>query len=303
MAERSRAAEKGVSANTVRTLAIDVGGTGIKALTLDHEGKPLTERVRIPTPKPAKPKAVIRAICKLAETQPGFERVSASFPGVIKGGVVYTAPNLGKGWSKFDLRKALQEKFRRPVRVANDAVVQGSGAVSGRGVELVITLGTGFGSALFDDGRHIPLELGHHPFRKGKTYEEELGAQALAKKGKKKWNAHLREAIECLRRTFNYDRLYIGGGNARCISFKLPDNVKVVGNIDGLLGGIALWNQPETERVVMPAPARRRLQRVRRIPVDGQQSSVEKSEVAQTAPAKESGTRTQTTELPDDEPS
>ena len=127
------------------------------------------------------------------------------------------------------------------MRIANDADVQGLGCVTGHGVELVITLGTGFGSVLFVDGHRIHLELGHHPFHNGKTYEDELGIKAFRKKGKKKWNRHLREAIDELAKTFNYDRLYIGGGNAATINFKLPENVKVVSNTDGLLGGIKLW--------------------------------------------------------------
>jgi polyphosphate glucokinase len=169
------------------------------------------------------------------------DRASVGFPGVIKNGVVYTAANLGKGWKTFNLEAALHKKLKLPVRIANDADVQGLGCVTGHGDELVITLGTGFGSVLFVDGHRIHLELGHHPFRNGKTYEDELGERAFIKKGKKKWNRHLRDAIDELQKTFNYDRLYIGGGNAETINFKLPSNVKVVSNTDGLLGGIKLW--------------------------------------------------------------
>ncbi len=227
----------------LRTLAVDVGGSGIKAVLLDERGQPISERLRVRTPKNATPKKVVRAIAKLAKAQAGFDRISVGFPGVVKDGVVYTAPNLGEGWKGFDLARALEKKFRCPVRVANDAVVQGLAAVSGRGVELVITLGTGVGSVLFDDGRPVPLEIGHHPFHKGKTYEEELGKRALKKKGKSKWNKLLREAIDDLSRTFNYDRLYLGGGNTKYISFALPPNVQVIDNISGLLGGIALWRE------------------------------------------------------------
>jgi polyphosphate glucokinase len=108
---------------------------------------------------------------------------------------------------------------------------------------LVITLGTGFGSVLFVDGHRIHLELGHHPFHDGKTYEDELGHLALEKKGKRKWNKLLSEAIDELARTFGYDRLYIGGGNTKFIKFELPANVKVVSNEEGLRGGIKLWDE------------------------------------------------------------
>ena len=236
------------SARRVRTLAVDVGGTGIKAETLDERGKPITERLRIPTPRKAKPRQVVKIVKKLAEGLEPFERVSVGFPGVIKNGHVYTAANLGKGWNDYNLEEELRKKLGRPVRVANDADVQGLGSVSGHGVELVITLGTGFGSVLFVDGHRIHLELGHHPFHKGKTYEEELGVKALEKKGKKKWNRVLREALDDLARTFNYDRLYIGGGNAKDIKFKLPPRVKQVDNLQGLLGGIKLWAEPAAQQ-------------------------------------------------------
>jgi len=232
------------------TLAVDIGGTGIKAAALDDKGKMVSERQKIKTPHNATPKKVIAIIAKLAKMVGASDRASTGFPGVVKYGVVYTAPNLGKGWNNYPLEAALKKKLRMPVRIANDADVQGLGCVSGQGDELVITLGTGFGSVLFVDGHRIHLEIGHHPFRDGKTYEDELGVRALEKKGKRKWNKHLGEAIEELKKTFNYDRLYIGGGNASSIDFKLPDNVKVVSNTEGLLGGIKLWD-PARDR---PAP-------------------------------------------------
>jgi len=231
------------SAPPPRTLAIDIGGTGIKALTLDPAGKPINERMRIATPKRATPKDIIEIARKLAKEQPAFERVSVGFPGVVKHGLIYTAANLGNGWRGFDLGHALERKLKKPVRIANDADIQGLGCVTGRGLELVATLGTGFGSVLFRDGTRIHLELAHHPFHKGKTYEDELGNRALHKKGRKKWNKLLREAIDELRSTFNYDRLYLGGGNSRLVNFKLPADVKIISNEDGLLGGIALWRE------------------------------------------------------------
>jgi polyphosphate glucokinase len=230
-----------VASSKPRTLAVDVGGTGIKTMVLDPKGKPITERLKIETPKNATPKKVVGIIRELAEKSGAFERISAGFPGVVKDGVVYTAANLGKGWEGYPLQGELARRLGRPARVANDADVQGLGCVTGKGEELVITLGTGFGSVLFSDGHRIHLELGHHPFHKGKTYEDELGHRTLKKKGKKRWNKMLREAIDDLARTFNYDRLYIGGGSAEQICFKLPPNVVKVSNEDGILGGIKLW--------------------------------------------------------------
>jgi polyphosphate glucokinase len=227
--------------NTPRTLTVDIGGTGIKTIILDPDGKPLTERERVPTPPRATPKKVMAIIEQMARQQGEFDRVSVGFPGVVKDRRLLTAFNLGPGWTKFDFEKALSKQLMRPVRIANDADVQGMGSVSGDGIELLITLGTGVGSSLFVDGHLAHLEMGHHPFRKGKTYEEELGNAALRKKGAKKWNKHVREAIETLRDAFYYDRLYIGGGNSRHIKGSLPANVQMVSNLEGLLGGVMLW--------------------------------------------------------------
>ncbi|HTW89964.1 MAG TPA: ROK family protein [Candidatus Binataceae bacterium] len=228
-----------------RTLAVDIGGTGTKVEILNAAGKSISDRIRVPTPQPATPRALVKVIRKLAKAAGAFDRVSVGFPGVVKNGCIYTAPNLGNGWKNVMLDKLLERKLGKPVRVANDADIQGLGSVTGRGIELVITLGTGFGSVIFSDGNRIHLELGHAPFHKGKTYEEELGIRALKKKGKRKWNKLLREAIDDLAIAFNYDRLYIGGGNTRYIKFDLPESVKLVSNLEGLLGGIKLWEVGE----------------------------------------------------------
>ncbi len=227
-----------------RTLAVDIGGTGVKTMLLDENGKPLTDRLRAKTPDPSTPKAICKIIAGFAKQLGEFDRVSVGFPGVIKKGVVYTAANLDKKWIEYPFADNLEKDLGKPVRVANDAVVQGLGAVTGKGVELVITLGTGMGAALYLEGRPIPsLEMGHHPFRNGKTYEDELGRRALAKEGRKKWNKRLREALDQLYCLFYYDRIYIGGGNAAKISIKLPKNAQVISNEDGILGGIKLWER------------------------------------------------------------
>lgn len=223
------------------TLAIDIGGTGIKAMLLSPAGKPVSERQRILTPAVPTPRVVLRTLDSLRARLPGFDRVSVGFPGVVKRGVTYVAFNLHPLWADFPLEHELEKRWRIPVRVANDAAVQGYGAIRGQGVELVITLGTGMGSALFTDGKLCPgLELGHHPWRE-KTYEDYLGRRGLDKYGKKHWNKRLQEAIAQTVATFNWDHLYLGGGNTRKIAFRLPKNVSIVSNEDGILGGVALW--------------------------------------------------------------
>jgi polyphosphate glucokinase len=232
------------ASQTAKTMAVDIGGTGVKAMLLDDQGKPLTERLRAKTPQPATPKAITAVIADFARQIGDFDRVSVGFPGVVKKGVIYTAANLDKKWLEYPLTENLSKELGKPVRAANDAIVQGLGAISGTGLELVITVGTGLGAGLYIDGVPIPsFELGHHPFRNGMTYEDELGRRALEKHGKKKWNKRLAEAIDQLFRLFYYDKLYIGGGNAKEIDFKLPKHTEVVSNQEGILGGIKLWDR------------------------------------------------------------
>ena len=227
--------------SNLRTLAVDIGGSGIKVMVLDTTGNPISDRQRLKTPHPAKPEDVIDTILTLAKEQE-FDRVSVGFPGVVQNGLIKTAVNLHEDWLQYDLATSLTQLLSKPAKVANDADIQGFGAISGTGVELVITLGTGFGSALFVQGRLVPnLEMGHHPFRKKQTYEEQLGRAALEKEGQKKWNARLEKAIATLDRLFNYDVLYIGGGETKKITFNLPINAKIIPNVTGLLGGIKLW--------------------------------------------------------------
>lgn len=231
------------------TLAIDIGGSGIKGILLNHSGQPVSERIRMATPQPATPQAIWPIIAEIANNLGRFGRISVGFPGVIHQGLVKTAPNLDASWPGTNLVGELAQQLKKPVRAANDADVQGYGAIKGQGVELVITLGTGFGTALFVNGRLVPnLEIAHHPFRKRQTYEVQLGANALKMVGKKRWNLRLAKAIELLDRVINFDHLYIGGGNAKKVTIALPSHATVVSNTAGLLGGIALWADPNITR-------------------------------------------------------
>ena len=233
-------------ASAPRTLCIDVGGTGLKALVVDAGGTPTTERVRVETPRPATPRAVLRALWSLIEPLGAFERASVGFPGVVVEGVTKTAPNLDPEWKDFPLARAIAEGTRRPVRVLNDAGVQGYGVIAGRGVEMLLTLGTGMGCALFVDGHYVPnLELAHHPLHQGETYEEHVGAAALERLGKKKWNKHVARVVRTILPIFNPGRVYLGGGNAKHVTLDLPPNVTITPNVAGLTGGFALWKHEE----------------------------------------------------------
>jgi polyphosphate glucokinase len=224
------------------TLAVDIGGSGVKMMVLDAKGKPITERLRVPTPDPATPELVLAALDEMKAQMPAFDRISIGFPGVVKSGRTLTAHNLSPEWIGFPLERVIQRKWKRPARLCNDAAIQGFGAIRGKGVELVLTLGTGLGSSLFTDGRLCPgLELAHHPWHNGLTYEDYLGRPALKKHGKRHWNKLLEKAVDQTRALFNWDVLYLGGGNSDKVTLKLPKDVKVVSNEDGLLGGVALW--------------------------------------------------------------
>ncbi len=225
------------------TLCIDIGGSGLKAMLLDAAGKPVSERQRVPTPAIPTPRAVLTGLDKLRKLIDGkFDRVSVGFPGVVKHGVVYEGWNLHPLWSKqIPLQAELARRWRKPVRVGNDADVAGYGAIKGKGVEMVLTLGTGLGTALFTDGHLVPgLELAHHPWR-NLTYEDYIGRRGLDKYGKKAWNKLLQAAITQTEKLFNWDHLYLGGGNTKKINFTLPGNVSIVSNEKGILGGVYLW--------------------------------------------------------------
>lgn len=227
-----------------RTLCFDIGASGIKVRVFDSRGNPISDRIKVKTPHRMKPAQAMRILAALRNEMPAFDRVSAGFPGVVKEGRTWTATNLGPGWKGFDLREALAHELRAPVRVANDADVQGLGSIQGKGVELLLTLGTGLGSALFHQGVLIPnLELHGHPLEKGKTYEDLLGKKAIARLGERRWNHKIRVAIAMLSKVFNWDYLYLGGGESRRITEPLPERVRVVSNENGLLGGVKLWKR------------------------------------------------------------
>jgi polyphosphate glucokinase len=237
----------GQPAKGKRTLAIDVGGTGIKAAVLDCRGIMLADRVRINTPYPCTPAVLVRALQGLAGRLPACDRVSVGFPGVIREGKVVTAPHFGDSrWRGFDLAGALAKRLRRPVRLLNDAEVHGFAAISGQGLELVVTLGTGVGTALYRDGALAPhLELAHHPVHGHRTYNEYIGERARRKCGDKKWSRRVRRVIRILGTLLNYDRIHIGGGNARHIRFQPDRSMRIISNESGILGGIALWRLPD----------------------------------------------------------
>lgn len=207
----------------------------------------LTKRVRVDTPHPCDPELLVETLVSLVAGLPSYQRVSVGFPGQVRHGRIVTAPNLGtECFAGTDLRAALAERFGKPVRVVNDADMQGLAASSGEGLEMVLTLGTGFGSALLLDGQlQAHLELAHMPFKKGKTYDELVGERGRKKLGNKRWRKLVLEAVDNMRALVAFDRLYLGGGNAARMKGELPEDVHLVDNRAGILGGILLWERAD----------------------------------------------------------
>jgi polyphosphate glucokinase len=226
------------------TLAFDIGGTHLKASVLGPDGEMVAAEQKVETPHPSPPDVVVPTLVALAQKLGRYDRISIGFPGVVKHGEVLTAPNLGTpAWAGFALAAALSQALGKPARMINDATVQGLGAIRGHGLECVITLGTGMGFSLFEDGRPAPhLELSQHVAHKDKTYDQWIGDAALNRIGRKRWLRRVQRAIGQIATLVNYDTLGIGGGNARHIKFALPPNVRIVPNEAGITGGVKLWD-------------------------------------------------------------
>ncbi len=243
------------------TIAIDVGGTGLKADVLDRDGNAIADRVRVPTKYPMPPEQLVDTLTKLVAKLPEGDRVSCGFPGMVRQGHVLSAPHfvttkgpgsktdpkLKQAWSDFDLAGALEQSIGKPTRVANDADVQGAAVIQGKGFEVVITLGTGFGTAFFMDGNLMPhMEFAHLEFRKGETFNEQIGEAARKKVGDDRWNKRVRKAIAYLDALSFFDHLYIGGGNGGRVNRRdlgeVLERITVVDNRSGILGGIKLWD-------------------------------------------------------------
>lgn len=240
----------------VLTLAIDIGGSGFKAAMLDPQGAMLSERVRVDTPYPVTPEKFVTTVAELVKPLGVANRVSVGFPGLVRDGKVIEVPSLSRreyggerdedlanGWYKFDLRGALAKAFGLPTILANDADIQGCAVAKGDGFEFVMTLGTGVGTALFNDGKLLPhLELSHGPFKKHLSFDIGLGNAHRKEIGNKDWAKLVRQAIADFHEMLYFDHIYIGGGNAKHLS---PDDIGpkgiIVPNTAGITGGVKIW--------------------------------------------------------------
>jgi len=242
------------------TLAIDCGGGGIKGSVLDAGGTMRTQPRRIPTPYPLSPELFVQTLVGMGAGFPAPDRVTVGMPGMIRHGVVVSTPHyvtrsgprtrvdpeLVAAWSGFDARTALTAAFGVPALVLNDAEVHGAGVVAGAGLELVLTLGTGLGCALFDGGTLAPhLELSRAPAKWGQSYDTYIGEPERGRLGDALWSRRVRGVVDALRPVFLWDRLYLGGGNSRRIRpeqlARMGEDVVVVPNTAGIVGGVRAW--------------------------------------------------------------
>jgi predicted NBD/HSP70 family sugar kinase len=217
----------------VRILVADVGGTHVKVLATGHR-----RPIQIPSGPTLTPAAMVRLVLE-ATRDWSYDVVSIGYPGpVVDGKPVRDPWNLGRGWVRFDFGRA----FRRPVKVVNDAAMQALGSYKG-GRMLFLGFGTGLGSALIVDGVLAPMELGHLPYKKGRSFEEYVGTAGLKRFGRKKWQRHALEVIALLTAALQADNVVVGGGNAKLLQ-TLPDGVRLGSNAHAFIGGYRLWAPP-----------------------------------------------------------
>ena len=242
----------------VLTLCIDIGGSGFKASVVNSQGMATTERVRVDTPYPCPPDRFVDTVRDLVAPQlAGAHRASVGFPGLVRQGRVIEVPSLSRSeyggernpelaqaWEGFDLSHALAQVFQLPTKVVNDADMQGCAVVRGQGLEFVMTLGTGVGTALFNDGALLPhLELSHAPFRDGQSFDIALGNAQRKLDGHEKWVKNVKRAIKAWEETLFFDHLYVGGGNAKYLSAsEVGHKGELIPNSSGILGGVRLWD-------------------------------------------------------------
>jgi polyphosphate glucokinase len=247
------------------TLTVDCGGSGIKAAVIDAAGTAHAEPVRVATPYPLPPARLVDTIETIAAGLPRAQRVTVGMPGMIRRGVVVHTPHyvrargprttvvdeLADAWRSFDMQAATAERLGLPTLVLNDAEVHGAGVIAASGLEVVLTLGTGLGSAAFLGGVLAPhQEWSHAPVRARTTYDAYIGEPERRRLGDGLWSRRVVRVVDGLRPVFWWDRLYLGGGNSRRITpaglDRLGDDVVVVPNSAALVGGARAWSLPRT---------------------------------------------------------
>lgn len=260
MTEASHTEDETPKSGTPRTLAIDCGGGGIKTALFDSGSFQIGPVQRTAVTYPFAPDDLFAIIAEHSAIHGTFERITLGMPGMIRHGmVVYTPhyirksgphtrilPDLEAAWTGFDMQGHLEDTYGVPSLVLNDAEVAAAGVVSGVGLELVLTLGTGLGSAYLDNGKLAPhLEISHAPMQWGLVYDDVVGEAERLRLGDSAWSRRVYKAIESLWPVFRWDTLYLGGGNAARITNTIRgrlSNVQFVSNMVGMSGGVRAWS-------------------------------------------------------------
>lgn len=214
----------------MQILAVDVGGQHVKVLATGQ-----SESRRMVSGPSMTAEQMVAGVKDMTRDW-AYDVVSLGYPGqVVHNMPAHDPINLGSGWIGFDYAAA----FGRPVRIINDAAMQALGSYEG-GRMLFLGLGTGLGSAMIVDGHLEPMELGHLPYKKGRTYEDYVGRRGLKQGGKKKWRQEVQRIIDVFRRALQPDYIVIGGGNAKLLA-DLPPDVRLGNNQNAFVGGFRLW--------------------------------------------------------------
>jgi ROK family len=221
---------------TKKVLVIDIGGSNVKLMISSR-----VKRRKFPSGPSLTPRRFITETKKAVQDWK-FDAVAIGFPApVIKGKIAAEPKNLGKGWRRFDFRKA----FGKPVRIMNDAAMQALGSYHG-GRMLFLGFGTGLGSALLWDRTVLCLELGDLAYVDG-TVEDWLSDDGMEMLGDEAWEAEALLVVAAMKKAFIADYVVLGGGNAKCID-RLPKGVELGHNRNAYLGGARLWEMAPRSR-------------------------------------------------------
>ena len=242
------------------TVCVDVGATSLKAALVDARGELASDRVKIKTLWPMTPQKLVEEVARLVVRLPRAERLALGFPGPVVDGVVVSASNLerlaGPGtertqalvdaWRGFDLQRRLAATFELDARVGNDADVAALACAGGKGLELTVTLGSGFGTGLTLDGRlQCHFELSQLRWSRRESFDDVLGEHARKRDGEQKWHPRVVGALQLLSDVLGFDHLHLAGGNAPRVHrddlAELALITTVSGSRAGILGGVLLY--------------------------------------------------------------
>jgi polyphosphate glucokinase len=231
----------GKKAQRLRVLVIDIGGSHVK-----FRIPPRGDLFRFVSGPKLGPGKMVRGVLKQIGSS-AYDLVSIGYPGLVHRGRIIADPhNLGAGWVEFDFERA----FGKSVRLINDAAMQAAGSYRG-GRMLFVGLGTGLGVTMIVDGIIEPMEVGHLPYKHGRTFEDYVGERGRLRLGTKKWRARVQDVLESLRVALEADYGVVGGGNVRRLR-ELPEGFDEGDNENAFLGGVRIWQSDDALQLTHP---------------------------------------------------